>query len=194
MKKESAELKQRQTLFKQIHLPVINEWNAILSVKSISLLHCCPGFDPVPSYTISQRHSKCHNQPRPNTSIPSLCVLISSVCQINCPYGLCDISQSGWMVEGIRLLNSQPSQCLKPWFGTDFHPNTQPNQLLNLMEKSEPWIVILMEEGTRGWWGVMEEEVSTVWPSQGGSETLKSVRLTIKGRFNRLPKRLAPCL
>lgn len=42
---------------------------------------------------------------------------------------------------------------------------------------------------------VMEEGgVNTAWPTPEGSKTLKSVRLSIKGRFNRLPKRLAPCL
>ncbi len=39
----------------------------------------------------------------------------------------------------------------------------------------------------------MEEGVNTVWPKPEGSKTLKSVGLTIKGRFNRLPKRLRPC-
>lgn len=56
-----------------------------------------------------------------------------------------------------------------------------------------------MEEDTRGievgGWGLMAEEVNTVWHKpEGGPGPPKSVRLTIKGRINRPPKRLAPCL
>ena len=140
--------------------------------------HLCPGFDPVSSYTMSQRHSQCHNQPRPDTSAPSLCVLLSSVCQINCPYGACYIRQGGWEAEGIRLLNSHPSQCLKTLVWDGFPPKYRPNQPLNLMEKSEPWVVILMEEDTRGerWVGGRMGGggvdggggVSTVWPKPQG--------------------------
>lgn len=58
-------------------------------------------------------------------------------------------------------------------------------------------MIFLMGEDKRDGGGCgagMGDGARTVWPTRRGSKTLKSVRLSIKGRFNRLPKRLASCL